>query len=124
MELVPGQTLAERLMHGALPLKGALDLARQIAAGLEVAHEAGIVHRYLKPTNIKITPDGRVKLLDFGIAKGSNSPASDIEATTHIDTVTREGMVLGTAPLHEPGTGERATRRPPNRHLGIRLLSV
>src|SRR5262249_53234747 len=69
MELVEGPTLAERIMHGSFPLDEALPMAKQIAEGLEYAHEHGIIHRDLKPANIKLTPDGQVKLLDFGLAK-------------------------------------------------------
>src|SRR6185436_4215540 len=69
MELVPGPTLAERIAQGAMPLEEALPIARQIADALEYAHERGIIHRDLKPDNIKITPEGRVKVLDFGLAK-------------------------------------------------------
>ena len=69
MELVPGEDLAERLKKGSVPVSDAVDIARQIATGLEYAHERGIVHRDLKPANIKITPEGTVKVLDFGLAK-------------------------------------------------------
>jgi serine/threonine-protein kinase len=69
LELVEGQTLAERLQRGRLAPEETLALCRQIAEGLEAAHEKGILHRDLKPANIKITPERKVKILDFGLAK-------------------------------------------------------
>ena len=78
MELVEGTTLADRLVHGPLPLDEALPIARQIAEALDTAHEQGIVHRDLKPANVKLRPDGTVKVLDFGLAKltGPDDPGS------------------------------------------------
>jgi len=70
IELVPGETLAERIKRdGAVPVEESLTIAKQIAEALEAAHEKGIIHRYLKPTNVKVTPEGKVKVLDFGLAK-------------------------------------------------------
>ena len=69
MELVEGQTLADRIAQGPIPVDEALPIAQQIAEALEAAHEQGIIHRDLKPANIKVRPDGTVKVLDFGLAK-------------------------------------------------------
>src|SRR5438876_6789335 len=69
MELIEGETLQERLQRGPIPIDEALPIARSIAEALEAAHDRGIIHRDLKPANVKITPDGKVKVLDFGLAK-------------------------------------------------------
>src|SRR2546422_1704579 len=76
MELVEGETLAERLQRGPIPVGEALKTAMQIAEALEAAHEKGIVHRDLKPANVKITPDDNVKVLDFGLAKALEASAT------------------------------------------------
>jgi serine/threonine protein kinase len=116
MELVPGQTLAQRLRHGALPVRDALDICRQIAEGLEAAHDAGIVHRDLKPANIKVGPEGQVKLLDFGLAKASEGWESGIESTVPAIETTREGTVLGTPAYMSP---EQARGRVVDRRTDI-----
>ena len=73
MELVSGETLAECITRGPIPVEDALQIAKQICDALEAAHEKGIIHRDLKPANIKITPEGKVKVLDFGLAKAFES---------------------------------------------------
>ena len=105
MELVEGPTLAERIALGPVPLEDALGIARQIAEAMEYAHERGIIHRDLKPANIKLTPDGKVKLLDFGLAKAlDDSPvAQDASNSPTISAMaTRAGMILGTAAYMSP----------------------
>ncbi|HEV3056981.1 MAG TPA: protein kinase [Vicinamibacterales bacterium] len=105
LELVEGETLAERIARGRLQLREASAIGRQIADALDAAHEKGIVHRDLKPANIKITPDGTVKVLDFGLAKLNASAASALDLpqspTVTVDR-TRHGMILGTAAYMSP----------------------
>src|ERR1700758_1930893 len=78
MELVSGETLADRIKRGAIPIEEALPIAKQIAEALEEAHEKGIIHRDLKPANIKVTPDGKVKVLDFGLAKAYENEQANV----------------------------------------------
>jgi Flp pilus assembly protein TadD/TolB-like protein len=119
MELVPGETLSERLARGQLPLAEALDFARQIADALEAAHEKGIVHRDLKPSNIKITPDGRIKVLDLGLAKVTGPPETEgglsQSPTLPLDE-TRPGVVLGTVEFMSP---EQARGKPVDKRTDI-----
>ena len=113
-ELLEGQTLATVLRQGPLPLRKATDLATQIALGLAAAHAKGIVHRDLKPDNIFVTPDGRAKILDFGLAKLIESPDA-YAGVTHLATTppTGAGLVLGTAGYMAPEQvrGEAADHR-------------
>jgi eukaryotic-like serine/threonine-protein kinase len=105
MELVEGPTLAERIQHGPIPLSEALPVAREIAEALEYAHEKGIVHRDLKPANIKMTPEGRAKILDFGLAKalGNNPVSGDpVSSRTLTMRATEVGVVMGTAAYMSP----------------------
>jgi len=105
LELVEGETLAERIARGPLPVDEALDFARQIADGLEAAHEKGIVHRDLKPANVKITPQGKVKVLDFGLAKAVAGDPSSPDATqspTITAAATQAGVIIGTAAYMSP----------------------
>ena len=105
LELVEGETLAERLKRGAIPASEALEIARQIAEALEAAHEKGVVHRDLKPANIKFTGEGRVKVLDFGLAKVFEKPGvvSDLSnSPTLSEGPTNAGMILGTAAYKSP----------------------
>ncbi len=104
-ELVEGETLAQRLARGPIALKEALAIASEIAAALEAAHDKGIVHRDLKPANIKITPEGRVKVLDFGLAKSfaAESHSSNLaDSPTLSDAQTAAGVILGTAAYMSP----------------------
>jgi len=122
MELVPGEDLAERLKKGSVPFSEAIDFARQIAEALEVAHEQGIVHRDLKPANIRITPDGKVKVLDFGLAKAletavTSSPGRDAAMSPTITSLgTMVGVVLGTAAYMSP---EQARGKPVDKRADI-----
>ncbi|MGE5277746.1 MAG: protein kinase domain-containing protein, partial [Acidobacteriota bacterium] len=105
LELVEGETLAERLARGPIPVDETLEIARQIAEALEAAHERGIVHRDLKPANVKLTPDGKVKVLDFGLAKALTGDASSPDVSTSptlTAAATQAGIVMGTAAYMSP----------------------
>src|SRR5262245_17371624 len=118
LELVEGETLADRIQRGPIPVNEALNIAKSICEALEAAHEKGIVHRDLKPANVKITPDAKVKVLDFGLAKAlqesqvpdaSNSP-------TLVSAASMPGVILGTAPYMSP---EQAKGRPVDRRTDV-----
>ncbi len=117
MELVEGEDLAAVLGNGAVPVDEAVDIARQIAEGLAEAHEKGIVHRDLKPANVKRMPDGKVKVLDFGLARAYADPPEGEESATSAPTMTaamtRAGAILGTAAYMSPeqARGKKIDRR-------------
>src|ERR1700694_2714200 len=106
MELVPGETLAQRIKReGAVPVEEALAIAKQIAEALEAAHEKGIIHRDLKSANVKLTPEGKVKVLDFGLAKafaGDTSTEDMGTSPTLSMAATMQGVILGTAAYMSP----------------------
>lgn len=127
MEYVPGEELATRLARGRLPLDEVVRVARQIAEALEEAHERGVVHRDLKPANVKLTPSGKVKVLDFGLAKAfADAPDLHSASSTSNDSVlaqlvTREGVVLGTAAYMPP---EQARGLPVDKRADIWAFGV
>ena len=119
LELVEGETLAERIARGPIELDETLSIARQIAGALEAAHDRGVVHRDLKPANIKITPDGIVKVLDFGLAKMAEREASGVglsASPTFNVHATQAGVILGTAAYMSP---EQARGKPVDRRADI-----
>ena len=113
LEIVEGETLAERIARGPVPLDEALDIMRGIGEALEAAHEKGIIHRDLKPANMKVTADGKVKVLDFGLARaGTSAVASSDESPTISMAATQAGVILGTAAYMSPeqARGKAVTR--------------
>ncbi|HBY60716.1 MAG TPA: hypothetical protein DEH78_12895 [Solibacterales bacterium] len=107
MELVEGETLADRIRRGAVPVGEAVDIARQICDALDAAHSKGIIHRDLKPANVKLTPEGQVKVLDFGLAKAlepESAPAASggHDSPTISLAASRAGVILGTAGYMSP----------------------
>jgi eukaryotic-like serine/threonine-protein kinase len=119
LELVEGETLADRIARRSISMAMAIDYAKQIADALDVAHEAGIVHRDLKPGNIKVAEDGRVKVLDFGLAKAISAAAGEspdhdpANSPTITSQDTKQGVILGTAAYMSPeqARGKRVDKR-------------
>jgi len=119
MELVEGPTLADRIRQGPIPLDEALGIAKQIADGLEAAHEKGITHRDLKPANVKIRPDGSVKVLDFGLAKAGTEPGDLSSDSPTLMSI--PGTILGTAAYMSP---EQARGNPVDKRSDIWSFGV
>jgi serine/threonine-protein kinase len=111
LEYIPGQTLARRIAREPFKLEEALSVAQQIAEAVSSAHDTGVIHRDLKPGNIKIMPDGRVKVLDFGLAKASTSEGKPVDAT-----VTQPGRIMGTPAYMSP---EQARGKPTDKRSDI-----
>ena len=129
LELVEGDTLAERLKRGAIPVEETLKLALQMAEALEAAHASGVVHRDLKPANIKVTPEGKVKVLDFGLAKAFMSDGSDVnlsQSPTLSMAATQRGVILGTAAYMSPeqASGDTTDKRADIWSFGVVLFEM
>ena len=124
LELVEGDTLAERIVRGPLPINEALTIAHQIADALDAAHEKGITHRDLKPANIKITPDGVVKVLDFGLAKDLAPASGDAPTLTMVGAL--NGVILGTPAYMSPeqARGEAVGRQADIWSFGVVLYEL
>jgi Tol biopolymer transport system component len=129
MELVEGETLAERIKRGPIPVDESLAFAKQISEALEAAHETGIIHRDLKPANVKITPGGKVKVLDFGLAKAfelEGSKTNMSQSPTLSITATNAGVILGTAAYMSPeqARGKVVDRRADIWAFGVLLFEM
>jgi len=131
LEYVEGETLAERLDRGALPVDEAIEIAVQIAAGVEAAHDAGVVHRDLKPGNVIITPEGKAKVLDFGLARTEESQSTTgmseaATLTSPAHTPTLPGVILGTAAYMSPeqARGRRVDKRTDIWSFGVMLYEM
>jgi hypothetical protein len=127
LELVGGETLADGIARGPIPLKEALPIARQVCQALAFAHDQGIIHRDLKPANIKLRPDGTVKVLDFGLAKMVTvDPAAGTGIQTLSAQATQDGVILGTAAYMSPeqASGKLVDRRTDLWAFGVVLFEM
>jgi serine/threonine protein kinase len=129
LEYVEGETLQARLSKGALPLEDALELCRQIAEGLEAAHEKGVIHRDLKPANVMITAEEKVKILDFGLAKALSDETQSIDSSqspTLTEAMTHPGVILGTAAYMSPeqAKGKEVDKRADIWAFGVVLFEM
>ena len=123
-ELIEGESLRAEMNRGRVPLKRLLEIAHQIAEGLAAAHDAGIVHRDLKPDNVMVTADGRVKIVDFGLATAPEPDAAQSRGPAATQTAT--GLIVGTVPYMSPeqARGERADFRSDQFALGVMLYEL
>jgi len=129
MELADGEDLSDRIKRGPLPLDQVLEIAAQIASGLEEAHEKGIVHRDLKPANIKLSEDGKVKILDFGLARayeGDTIEGDPSASPTMTAAMTQAGVILGTAAYMSPeqARGHRVDQKADLWALGVIIFEM
>ncbi len=132
MEVAEGETLSERIARGPLPVEDAVRIAVHIAQALEVAHDKGIIHRDLKPGNVVVGPDGRAKVLDFGLAKAmgihplSGNSGQNTQSPTLAPGMTQAGMLLGTAGYMSPeqARGKEVDRRTDNWAFGCVLFEM
>jgi serine/threonine protein kinase len=128
LELVEGETLADRIARGPILVDEALNIAKQIAEALEAAHERGIIHRDLKPANVKLTPEGQVKVLDFGLAKAMESAPTNTMASNSPTLLsgTMGGMLIGTAAYMSPeqAAGKAVDKRTDIWSFGVLLWEM
>jgi serine/threonine protein kinase len=130
MERAEGEDLSERIARGPLPHEEAVAIAKQIAQGLEEAHASGIIHRDLKPANVKLSPDGKIKVLDFGLARAFQGESTAEEETLHSPTITAAmtgaGVILGTAAYMSPeqARGTTVDRRSDIWSFGVVLFEM
>lgn len=129
MELVEGEDLSQRLLSGPIPADEVVDLSIQLAEGLAAAHAVGIIHRDLKPANIKVSPEGKLKILDFGLARSSvdaHGSGTDLQHSPTLTGMTQAGVILGTAAYMSPeqARGKRADHRADIWAYGVVLFEM